>query len=137
MVAREAPPPSVYESTSVRDHLYNCYDSTDSIQDAKLDLKKYGCYFSTQEKESFAFLIDNFDTLITEEEIKSIQAENEIDPVKKEEAKKVLKKLFIILSKEKKWEKAEYEALKKKELKLIKKLRLMKLAAKIKGIPIS
>ena len=91
----------------------------------------------SEEKEAFAYFVENFDTLITEEEINSIQSEKEIDPVKKDEAKNVLKKLFLILSKEKRREKAEYEALKKKELKLIKKLCLMKLAAKIKGIPIS
>ncbi len=113
----------------------NCNDSSDLLQKLVRDFQEHESLFSSEEKEAFAYFVDNFDTLTNKEMLNNIQ--NKIDSDVQENIKKVFEKIAFLASKENKKLKLEYHTLKKQKLKLTKQLRLMKLAAKIKGIPIS
>lgn len=113
----------------------NCNDSSELLQKLVEEFQKYKYSFTYQEKETFAYFVDNFNILTNKEMLNNIQTK--IDPDVQENIKKVFEKIAFLASKENKKLKLEYHTLKKQKLKLTKQLRLMKLAAKIKGIPIS
>ena len=103
----------------------NCIDSTELLQKIVEEFQKYKYSFTYQEKEAFAYFVDNFDTLTNKEKLNNIQTK--IDSDVQENIKKLFEKIAFLASKESKKFKLEYHALKKQKLKLTKQLHLMKL----------
>ena len=69
----------------------NFKDFLDPLQSTKHVFQMFEDHFSDNEKELFAYFVDNYDAIIEFE--KSNGVSGKIDPVKKDEAKKLLLKL--------------------------------------------
>ena len=103
----------------------NCNDSTELLQKLVRDFQEHEYLFSSEEKEAFAYFVENFDALTNKEMLNNMQTKIGSDV--QENINKVFEKIAFLASKENKKLKHEYHTLKKQKLKLTKQLHLMKL----------